>query len=129
MNKKTLKIVDRISKKYRIHYTYTYTDKLMCKYYGFNNFYAEFIDVELVIDSNCIKLYFSPEITFFNIHKIQKLNNIEAKLVNDRIVYYICKNYKENIKEELINMYSIIFSKDTLRHYFNLILSDSKNKR
>ena len=37
--------------------------------------------------------------------------------------------YNENIKEELINMYSIIFSKDTLRHYYNLILSDSKNNR
>ena len=122
---KTLKILNKLSKKYKIQYYYEQGKKDLYKYYGFNDFFAEFIDVELLITSSSIEFYLSPELTFDNIQKIPRLNGIKVdKLENNRIIYYIDKECIKDLKKTIAEIYKDLFSIEVKKHYFNLILTD-----
>ena len=126
MVNKTLKVVRRISKKYGIKFSFYEGENTLCKYSGFNNFFAEFIDVELVISQDSIELFISPELTFSNINKIPSCHHALVSKINDRLVYKHQIDITANIKDDLKSLFSHAFSKEILKHYFSLVIRDSR---
>ena len=91
-------------------------------YYGFNDFYAEFINVKVSLIFNEIDIELTPDISFYNQIDTFKINNFQIKQdINKKITII----YKQSLNKKMLEtiIYEL-FSKELTNQYTKMVLQD-----
>lgn len=129
MKETLIRSINHISKKRKIKYSFDQKDKLIATYTGFNNTFAEFIDILLSIDENEIIISIIPKLTFEYLDIVKVDGFIKMMKRDDNKLELSMKiNRSNDFEKDLEYIYSLVFSKNVSDIYFSLIIKDWHNR-
>ena len=130
MKSEIINIIDKVSKKRKIKYQYVCNDMIVGTYYGFNDNFAEFLNITFIIQKDKMIINIVPDITFDSLNNFKSLDETNiTKLDDNKIKITYTTDFEINeIKEKMEDLYNQIFSKKVVDYYLNLLIENWKNK-